>query len=36
MSARTIARKTLMVLLVALIVAAIVWTAAFGTVGAPT
>jgi hypothetical protein len=31
-SARTIARKVLMVLLVLLIVAAMVWTAAFGTV----
>jgi hypothetical protein len=35
-SARTIARKVLMVLLVLLIVAAMVWTAAFGTLGGPT
>jgi hypothetical protein len=35
-SARTIARKVLMVLLVLLIVAAMIWTAAFGTLGGPT
>jgi hypothetical protein len=35
-STRAILRRVLMVVLVLLIVAAMVWTAAFGTLGGPT